>query len=176
MLGLSGSHYTTKTSTMMIQAHIICSEKILLRNQKKYERFSGFVKRMKFSTISIYPSGKSFSNGAKTMSHAEYDLKAFCVFLEEYGYRNISVVDIKILNIVSSFKLDFAVNLLNVYDILKHDHIVSYEPELSSGLHFVHKKINFILHSSGKGIITNVKTFDDLTDAITLFIMSLRNK
>lgn len=117
----------------------------------------------------LYRTGVVVLMGCATMSSVHASIEHLSAILGEHFFP----IDIKpvIVNMATRFALNVNKIDLNSFCTKYKSELISciYEPELSNGVHF---QLDFfsriILHQTGKGIITGVKTIDEAYGVLKL--------
>eukprot|EP01128_Nolandella_sp_AFSM9_P001047 TRINITY_DN11156_c0_g1_i1.p1 TRINITY_DN11156_c0_g1~~TRINITY_DN11156_c0_g1_i1.p1 ORF type:complete len:232 (+),score=40.08 TRINITY_DN11156_c0_g1_i1:3-698(+) len=142
---------------------------IALRVQNtKYDptRFAAATMRISSpkSTALVFKKGNLVCTGAKSEELAKEASHKFVALIQNIGY-DVKFTDFKIVNMVAHFDIRFPVRLEDF--ALDHSQFCSYEPETFPGLIYrmANPSVTILIFSSGKVILSNVKTRGQLHDA-----------
>jgi transcription initiation factor TFIID TATA-box-binding protein len=137
-----------------------------LHDEEIYGGRVSYIKDEKMSgRVTVFPSGKVISVGARSISQASSELKHAVELLVKIKFIKPCKVKPKVRNIVSCIQLPNRVNLEN---ISKHGH-TAYEPEQFPGLvyHLDNlESVSILLFSNGKCVIAGAKSMNEVHQAI----------
>ncbi len=117
------------------------------------------------STALIFASGKIVCTGTKNENDSRLAAKKFYQTIKELGFP-VKFLNYRITNIAASCQVDFPVNFYKIYK--EHTKFVDYNPEIFPALIY-RKDVTILLFKSGKVIVTNVKTRQQLYDSYKEF-------
>jgi transcription initiation factor TFIID TATA-box-binding protein len=130
------------------------------------KRFNGLIMRIREprTTALIFSKGKIVCIGAKSEAHSKLAARKFARIIQKLGY-NAKFLDFKIQNIVASADLSFNINLELLDQV--HQAFCTYEPEIFGNLVYrmIQPKAVILIYSSGKIVITGLKTFQETNEA-----------
>lgn len=125
-------------------------------------------KPFKFTTL-IFTSGKIVLTGVKSEEDAKKAARIVARKIQKLGFR-VKFRNFLITNIVASANLGFNPRFTNFYN--KNKKFVDYEPELFPGLVY-RAGVTVIVFKSGKVILTNAKTRQQIYDVYNSFKKSI---
>jgi len=141
------------------------------------KKFNPIIMRWKEpkSTALIFSSGKIVITGTKTEESTKIAAQIFVKELEKLQIP-VHFLRFRITNIVASGELPFRPPIFdNQFLPTNKMKFVDYEPELFPGL-FYRTGVTIIVFRSGKIIITNAKTREQIYDAYTAFAKSINRE
>ena len=116
------------------------------------QKFSGAIWKHGGLTFLIFRTGKVVCVGGKHVSDVRKGLSDLSEMLGD------QMSDFKVVNFVGSTSLGRRINLRCLYNLLKSNFSVSYEPELFAGLVVKMRSVTVLCFESGKLIMTGVKS------------------
>ena len=134
------------------------------------DRFRGLVLKVETGTCLVFHNGKIVIVGTKSRKEAARTLGSLVDSVEGLGFE-ATASELKLRNIVAYHNYNTPVNLELLYTLLRNNHTVSFEPELSPALMIQIPETIRIFHN-GKVIFTGLKSFDRL-DVVYEFVEKL---
>ncbi len=157
------------SSSMGAKIDLIDVSKALDGSEYDRDKFPGLVFRSKSpkTSLLLFSSGKVVCTGGKTSDDAKKGVEKLKTLLNENGVETSDEIDVKIQNIVASYKLGQELNLNSVAITLGLER-VEYEPEQFPGLVFRSEEhdVVLLLFGSGSVVCTGGKEIQDLEYAV----------
>ena len=101
----------------------------------KFDRVKMWIRREAKLFTFIYPKGKIVCVGGKSVKESKNGCFECANILKSYGYKiKIEEEDIKINNIGATFKVNFKINIIKLYEKLGAKYCVKYDPDIFAGL------------------------------------------
>lgn len=120
-------------------------------------------------TVSIFPSGKMISIGARSEKNAKRNLIYVAKELEKKGFGKLKENSTKIQNIVLTVDIEKEIYLESLVTSLRG---AIYEPHEFPGLITSHKGITYLIFHSGKIVCVGLKTTAQVQE-VTHFLRTL---
>jgi len=128
------------------------------------------------STALIFHSGKIVVTGVRDEEISRIAARKFARIIQKLGFRRVQFLNFRISNIVASCKLPFEPPLFNHEFLPKNKmKFVNYNPELFPGLIY-RSGVVIIVFRSGKVILTNAKTRQEIYDVYRSFENSINRE
>jgi len=154
------------TADLGTKIDLIAIMKVFRTVEYRPKRFPGLVFRLKHPKTAtlIFSTGKMVCTGAKSAKLARRAVKNVFKQLREADFIIRDMPNVKIQNIVATADLSSQIDLEGAADILGN---IMYEPEQFPSLIYrmVEPKVVILLFTSGKLVITGVKTEEQINIA-----------
>lgn len=125
------------------------------------------------STALIFGTGKMVCTGTKDEKNARISARRFARIIQKSGYPNVKFRDYRITNISATCELTFIPHIHNIStDRIK---FVDYNTDLFPGLIY-RNGLTFILFKSGKVVITNGKSVQQINEGFEVFEKSINSE
>lgn len=152
-----------------LNLHFIASK--ALNIEYKPSHFNPIIMRQKKpkTTALIFASGKIVITGAKSEADSKIATRRFARIIQKLGFP-VKLSNFKMTNFVASANLGFKINFGKL--CTEQRKFIDYEPELFPGV-FHRNKVTLILFTSGKIILTNAKSRQQIAEAYSHFLKSI---
>lgn len=141
------------------------------------EKFNPVIMRLKKpkSTALIFTSGKIVVTGTKDEKITKHVARTYARIIQKLGFP-VRFLNFRITNMVASCLVPFKLPLFDKYFLPSEKmKFVDYQPELFPGLIY-RTDVTIILFKSGKLIITNGKSRQQILDAYKTFTESIHSR
>ena len=136
-------------------------------NPKKFSAIIWHHKRVGGSCL-LFNNGQIIVQGSKTLKEAKLRVRRFARLIQKQGY-SVTLGQISLVTASAVATLGHSLDLHNVASLMTG----SFEPELFNGAVFYKDNIHYSCFTSGKIVITGIKSFASIDSHIYPVLMEL---
>lgn len=116
------------------------------------------------STAKVSAHGKVMFMGAVSETHAKKSARMHLRHIQRtLGHACVRFLNFRITNVCATVQFDQSFRLVELHRFLPMT--TTYDPEISGGLRFRIGRVAFVLHATGKAIVSGAKTEQEIYNA-----------